>query len=239
MACSHPADDQSQKKNDLVCKPHGMEAVFACMQCGDALCCEDCVVTTHQCHPFKKISVLMDEKREIIENYIQMLEEQRLPMIKEQMDETDRQLAKTEEESSEAQRAILERSTQLKKELDKVLNRNVRRCEEMAFENESKLMVYKEHMENILTEYRQKLNEVQRVIDEGSIEEIIETNKNLPTPHQYPQYPDINLPTFTPGDPSQLREAFGTIVLNTTGSDEQVTGDSNPVPTTREIEELD
>ncbi|XP_060070587.1 uncharacterized protein LOC132550520 [Ylistrum balloti] len=238
MACSLQAEEKAKPpKNDLVCKPHGMEAVFACMQCEDALCCEDCVVTTHQCHRFKKISVLMAEKRETIENYIRYLEGQKLPSLKEQMEVNERKLLKTQRDSREARRAILERSKQLKAELDKVLNRNVRRCEEMAFENESKLTVYKEHMENILTEHRQKLREVQRVIDEGSIEEIIHTRKNLPQPPVYPQYPDIHLPTFTPGDPSQLRAAFGTILLS--GAEEETTNENNPAPVLREIEELD
>ncbi|XP_033729936.1 tripartite motif-containing protein 45-like [Pecten maximus] len=238
MACSLQNEQPGPPPNDLVCKPHGKEAVFACKQCVDELCCEDCVVTTHQCHPFKKISVLMAEKREIIANYIKVLEEQKIPMLQKQMAAAQQKLAKTEKNSGDTRRAVQERSTQLKAELDKVLNRNVRRCEEMAFENESKLMVYKEHMENILTEYRQKLNKVQQVIDEGSIEEIIHTKNNLPKPPVYPQYPDITLPSFTPGDPTQLREAFGSIIIRPSESDE-TTRDSNPASVAREIEDID
>ncbi|OWF53400.1 uncharacterized protein LOC110446462 [Mizuhopecten yessoensis] len=239
MACALQTDGQLENdpKNDLVCKPHGIKAVFACMQCKDTLCCEDCVVTTHQCHPFKKLSVLMAEKRASIENYITLLEQTKLPLLKEQMKATENQLARNEIDAKEARKAVLERSTKLKSELDKVINKSVRKCEEMAFENESKLTVYKEHMENILTEYRQKLSQVQHVIDEGTVEEIIHTTKNLPQPPVYPQYPDLHLPTFTAGDPSHLREAFGTIVISTS---EETTDESNNTPTVvREIEELD
>lgn len=238
MACALPTEDQQERETDLVCKPHGLMAVLACVQCDEALCCQNCVINFHECHEFKTIATLIQEKRKKIENHIKLLKETKVPQLNEQLRQAQLMMVQMQSETntSEAERALDERAALLKAELDKVINQTVRRCEEMAFENHAKLQVYKDHMENILTEYRQKLAEIERVLDEGTVEEILHLRKNLPPRPVYPQYPDLVYPTLTPGDPSHLLEAFGSLVITKEGDDITDVPSSDVV---RDIEELD
>jgi len=211
--------DEEQNLNDsdtdfIPCPKHPEEPViFVCANCAEEWACALCVTTCHDGHCLDSFKDYVEQKRQSLRQKMHEVEHNTLPSLKEQIDLLNVELEKNASRTENTKEAILNRSEELKAELDKISRKFTRVCRQTESENDSKLEIHKEHLENIYHEYMQEMAKFEQQLLEDNNDEVDESQ--IPKVREQPSFPTTTTTTFEPGvaTEDQMAALFGDLKI--------------------------
>ncbi|XP_021361231.1 E3 ubiquitin-protein ligase TRIM71-like [Mizuhopecten yessoensis] len=206
-----------RKKGQSSCVHHNGKTVeFLCEKCNE-LACKKCVASCHRGHELTELDDIAEQQKIIMISFIDEVENNKLPNIKENICSVDKQIESTSEYFDTLGAKVQEQGVKMKHEIDVMIAESLSLYQKLKEDNIRLLTDYKQCLEDGHEGLKEQLHECKTQLQDASVIELHDAGHAFRTiALNLPDIPNLHTAVFEAPTHYRcyLEQALGTITTN-------------------------
>ncbi|XP_033756289.1 uncharacterized protein LOC117339031 [Pecten maximus] len=225
-------------KGNKKCHDHkDNDVVFLCQDC-KVFICLTCSLSIHKEHvdSFLELSNIKSQKQHIIQEFVNETDNVNIPKLNKEIVLSKTRMSSCKPMYDKLRKDVSENDSECKLQLDEIADNYISIYDKMELVSTDIIQSHITNLEERLDDLKKLCSEYKQTVQSGttvlmydSVSEIREMDSDIPPP------PDLDMADFTPGIDrrSHLKQAMGTIKIDTRQSESTNSGNSDQLPVVR------